>query len=621
MEAAARLVGLLLLLHTFGAWANVKVEMEDRVEVFRGATAQISCLYESPEGTGGTIIEWLYLTRSAERRSIYYQDASMHRFLPGTPFTDRISVNSSSATQLTLTIDSVRLEDELVYICRITTLTHTEHGEGSTRLKVFATPDRPTIEGTVTGISTTEDKPKIATCEVRNSFPRPNITWYRNKTPLQVSSNVSISHRTTSESSGLYSVTSELRMRVTKEVKNDFFYCEVSYFVPGETRMMDSLLINVTVLYPSTAVSIWVESPKGKIKEGDRVELHCQGNGNMPSSFTIMHEMSGESWDTNMKVLQDVKVQNQGVYSCSSLDYETSEEVRGNTTLEIHFLRDAVVIPEDSTVVPYKEKLEASCNAVSSLATQTVWLKDKKAISREHMLVVDGMTYDKAGTYVCVISAPEIEGMETSATLLVHVQGPPEIMQPNVTEMEDFLESDVDLTCNVRGFPEPTVTWTSSDGKVLKAATQKQTEQGVQSTLKFKIVSDSTVVCNASNAHGANTVTFNIKATTYTTTAAKTTTTTTTTVLPTKGLPPKVPRKEGRGVIIAVVIICILLLAILGSVLYFLYKKGKICGRSGKQEFTKEKSNKDNTVVEMKRDNTEEAVLLGVNGEKQPPSD
>lgn len=36
---------------------------------------------------------------------------------------------------------------------------------------------------------------------------------------------------------------------------------------------------------------------------------------------------------------------------------------------------------------------------------------------------------------------------------------------------------------------------------------------------------------------------------------------------------------------------------------------------------TKEKSNKDNIVVEMKSDNTEEAILLGVNGEKQPSSD
>lgn len=61
---------------------------------------------------------------------------------PGTPFADRISVNGSSATQLTLTIGGVRLEDELEYICRVTTLTKTEVGEGSTRLKVFGEPGR-----------------------------------------------------------------------------------------------------------------------------------------------------------------------------------------------------------------------------------------------------------------------------------------------------------------------------------------------------------------------------------------------------------------------------------------------------------------------------------------------
>lgn len=59
---------------------------------------------------------------------------------------------------------------------------------------------------------------------------------------------VSISPQTTIESTGLFSVTSELSMRVTKEVNNDLFYCEVSYFVPGETRMMESAPINVTVL-------------------------------------------------------------------------------------------------------------------------------------------------------------------------------------------------------------------------------------------------------------------------------------------------------------------------------------------------------------------------------------
>lgn len=36
---------------------------------------------------------------------------------------------------------------------------------------------------------------------------------------------------------------------------------------------------------------------------------------------------------------------------------------------------------------------------------------------------------------------------------------------------------------------------------------------------------------------------------------------------------------------------------------------------------TRERSSKDNIVVEMKSDNTEEAILLGVNGEKQARSD
>ncbi|KAF3840656.1 hypothetical protein F7725_006518 [Dissostichus mawsoni] len=66
------------------------------------------------------------------------------------------------------------------------------------------------------------------------------------------------------------------------------------------------------------------------------------------------------------------------------------------------------------------------------------------------------------------------------------------------------------------------------------------------------------------------------------------------------------------GIIIVVIILSLLLLAILGSVLYFLHKKGKIpCGRSGKQEITKEKTTKDDIVVEMKSTTkTEEAKTL-----------
>lgn len=44
------------------ACAEVVVNMEDRVEVFRGQTAQISCTFESSEGIGGMLIQWFYVS-------------------------------------------------------------------------------------------------------------------------------------------------------------------------------------------------------------------------------------------------------------------------------------------------------------------------------------------------------------------------------------------------------------------------------------------------------------------------------------------------------------------------------------------------------------------------------
>lgn len=60
-------------------------------------------------------------------------------------------------------------------------------------------------------------------------------------------SEVEILPSVTSESSGLYSATSELHLKVEKSDKDDLFYCEVTYFVPAGTRMTETDKINVTV--------------------------------------------------------------------------------------------------------------------------------------------------------------------------------------------------------------------------------------------------------------------------------------------------------------------------------------------------------------------------------------
>lgn len=59
---------------------------------------------------------------------------------------------------------------------------------------------------------------------------------------------VIVSPTTTVESSGLFSVKSELSKMVVKEDKDAQFYCEVSYFVPGMIKMRETEVITINVL-------------------------------------------------------------------------------------------------------------------------------------------------------------------------------------------------------------------------------------------------------------------------------------------------------------------------------------------------------------------------------------
>ncbi|KAF3847757.1 hypothetical protein F7725_020785 [Dissostichus mawsoni] len=320
------------------SWANVEVNMEDRVEVYRGEMAQIACMFISSDGVGGNVIQWFYVKRTGEKQRIYYQDSANKVVDKGTPFTDRISVNGTGAVgEIVLTVSNVQLDDELEFIFVIKALTDGT-GEGRTKLKVFETPGSPTIEGVQTGISVHEENPsKIGTCEVKNGYPKPNITWYRNKTPIRAAQDVvKVVPSITTESSGLYSVKSELSMKVMKEDKDDLFYCEVTYFVPGGLRMTETSPINITVFYPSTAVSLWVESPKGKIKEGDSIELHCHVDGNKLSSIISISHEDGSSWENKTVVLENVSRLNSGVYTCTSTDTDTWDVVLGNTTVFVN---------------------------------------------------------------------------------------------------------------------------------------------------------------------------------------------------------------------------------------------------------------------------------------------
>ncbi|XP_016377258.1 cell surface glycoprotein MUC18-like [Sinocyclocheilus rhinocerous] len=611
-------INSLFCVFSLAAWALVDLRMEDTVEVYMNKSAEIPCLYTFTEQPMMVIVQWFVREREGHRVRISFSDLTMQKVDENTTYSDRISVRSNGDGE-TLTIQDVKLSDEREFFCQVSGLSAGSE-EGKTVLKVFDPPEPPVIEGVLSGVSVSGESPaKIASCETREGFPKPNITWYRDHIPIHPTSGLAnMVTLLTRESSGLYTVQSELHYKVTKEDKDAHFSCEVSYFVPGAVRTSESKGINITVHYPTTSVEIWKESPEGLVKEGDTVELRCQGDGNPPAPIIFNREQSDVELDSyqGLLVLKEVSRADSGVYECHSLNLDAvnHDEVVDTLQLTVHYLDPAVVVPKDSEVMLKGESLTATCNALSSLETSTVWFKDGIEVGRGHIMQLQDATFDTAGQYDCEVTVPSLPGLLTSGFVHIIVQGAPQMKDAErEIELTEKVGGWVNLSCEVRGYPRPTITWsiTGSQSQSWREVVKREIEDQVYSVVMLKVTTDTVAVCNSTNDFGIETKTYSIRRIPFsqTPTARKTSV-------------------DNSGVIIVVIIVSILLLAILGSVFYFLYKKGKFpCGRSGKQEIinaysTKEKTNKDDIVVEMKAKKTEESVLLkGVNGEQKPPND
>ncbi|XP_026229206.1 cell surface glycoprotein MUC18 [Anabas testudineus] len=604
---------LLFCLLGCSAWAKVELTMQESVEVYMGDSAQIPCHYSFTDANSEprfVMIQWFVRDGSSSRMRIFYGDGNDHMVDNQTDYSGRIEVTlDQQGTQLT--IQNVQLSDEREFFCQVNGLA-AGSAEGKTHLKVFARPEAPVIEGVQTGISVTNDLPsKVASCEARNGFPKPNITWYNNGIPLMPSPGyVNVLILVTRESSGFYSVQSTLEYKVVKEDKDAHFSCEVSFFVPGAIRTMESNSINITIHYPTTMVELWKESPQGLVKEGDTVELRCHGDGNPPPPFIFNREQDQDvelESSGDMLILSPVSRKDSGIYQCRPQDTDGYSDVKGEMQLTVHYLDPAVVVPKDSEVMVKGEDLTATCNALSSLKTNTVWYKDGKQVGKGNTLHLQDTTFETTGEYICEVTVPSLPSLHTSGSVHIIVQGSPQLMGVDQeVQLEEATGRMVNLSCEAQGYPLPSITWNIFGSQNWHEVVSKSNEHTAQSVVSVKVTSDISAFCNVSNDMGTEVKAFSIKAIPRVTTTA-----------------PFSPA-EGSGVIIVVIILCLLLLAILGSVLYFLHKKGKIpCGRSGKQEITKEKTTKDDIVVEMKTNTkNEDAVLLkAVNGDKKAPSD
>ncbi|NXE82790.1 MUC18 protein, partial [Cochlearius cochlearius] len=581
------------------AASKLEVSMPAVVEVESGDTARIECNFYIPGNGSYTYINWFYMDRN--NRVSLCRITGSEILEESTDYKGRLSVGEDKA----LSIRRVTVQDARTFVCQVGAGTHGV-GENRTEIHVYKVPEAPEIMANSGGISVQSSSiPEIARCISRNSFPPPNITWHKNGEQLRPEDKtVKMPTTLTRESSGLYTVSSTLFTHVTREDRNSFYHCSVHYWLRGQQHAVESRRVNVTVFYPAQHVKLQVMPSSAPVKEGDDVKLVCEADGNPAPVFSFYKRKLEGNWqdltslaDTNSGVLNlyDVSKNSSGLYRCQTLDLDDMGQLEKDVELVVNYIEGVHVKMEPSSPLQEGDSVRLSCDAYSPVALNYQWRDGKgRKISEGNQLFLSNLTFETSSNFSCRVIAPSVPGLEQSEQVAVAVQGKPRIVaisSPLYVRQDEV----VNLTCKAIAFPRPSVHW-----DVNGTAHEYVENQHIASNLTVRVnhhLLQAGATCKVSNALGVSEKHIQL-------------------------LDQKTA--ESKGVIIVAIIVCILVVAVLGSVIYFLHKKGKIpCGRAGKQDITKPEARKDKNVVEVKSDKlSEEAGLLqGANGEKIPATD
>ncbi|XP_014640540.1 PREDICTED: cell surface glycoprotein MUC18 isoform X2 [Ceratotherium simum simum] len=560
------------------------------VEVEVGSTALLKC---GPSRSQGNFshVDW-FSVHKEKPTLIFRVRQGQGQSEPG-EYQHRLSLQDKGTT---LALTHVTPHDERIFLCQGKRPRSQEH---RIQLRVYKAPEEPSIQVNPLGISVNSQEPEeVATCVGRNGYPIPQVIWYKNGRPLKEEKNrVHIQSSQIVESSGLYTLQSILKAQLVKEDKDAQFYCELNYRLPSGNHMKESREVTVPVFYP--AEKVWLEvEPMGMLKEGDRVEIRCLADGNPPPHFSISKqnlstkEMEEEITDDNgILVLEPAQKEHSGLYECQGLDLETTASLLSDQQeLLVNYVSDVRVSPE----APESQEgssLTLTCEAESNQALEFQWLREKtgKVLQKGPVLQLHNLKREAGGGYRCIASVPSVPGLNRTQLVNVAIFGSPWM---TLKERKMWVKENtvLNLSCEASGHPRPTISW-NVDGVASEHDQDPQSILSILNVLVTPELLESGAECVASNSLGKNTTIIFLELDSNRTTGLSTSTISPHARANSTSTEKKLPEPESKGVVIVAVTVCILVLAVLGAVLYFFYKKGKLpCGRSGKQEMERNTS-------------------------------
>ncbi|XP_063798674.1 basal cell adhesion molecule [Pseudophryne corroboree] len=606
---AAHMDVLLLALLLPGCLCAVTVSVPPKVEVESGHEAVFKC---TPKFSGSPkySVEWSFTDREGRQSRIAAYNDGRTSVEPGTDFSSRVDIKNDNS----LVIRDVRVKDENTFQCRVSAGSEGS-GEGSSELRVYVSPSAPELTVNTQVLSVTDsDASEVGTCTSRNSYPAPTIEWYRNQVPLNAGTekgtDLYASSRTTTEASGLYTVSSKLFLKPTKEDAEAVFSCKVAFPLPKDTTShMESKEFKLSIHYYTENVMFTV-LPDEPIKEGDTVTLRCEGDGN-PSPTYLFHKLKGTNDEElnssdGIYVFDNISRNDAGKYRCEALDFDSPEHVEliKELEFEVHYLNPVTVIPSEQEKHSIGGDIQLFCSCDGSEKPNLVWKKDQVVLSENSRYRLRNLSYSDSGVYTCEATVATVPGLHKEQSISVIVEGPPMLEFGN-----DFFEVPAEgemltLVCEAKGYPEPEITWNPPELKGSRSVSGLNVVSEVSVKVTSKLIND--VSCKAQNSLGTKEKKFTLSISSM--------------VAPSTA--PAQEQSGGSSTAIIAVVVCVILLLLVVALFYFLQKKGKLaCGRSEKQPLSQDPASAE-LAVELKSEKRhDQRGLLGSHGGGGPSAE
>ncbi|KAM9299477.1 basal cell adhesion molecule [Gastrophryne carolinensis] len=562
-----------------------------------GQTAIFKCTPELSSSSKYSI-EWSFDNQEGNRvRIVTYTDGRI-QVDHDTEFMNRVAMKSDNS----LVINNVGVKDEGLFTCRVNAGSEGT-SEGSAQLKVFVSPTAPELTVSTQIISITNNEAsEVGTCFSHNSYPAPSIEWYKNQIPLNAgaekNTDLYTTARTTTETSGLYTVSSTLFLKPTKEDIEAKFSCKAVFpLQSGGTSSMESREFKLNLHYYTENV-LFTASPNQHIKAGDTVTLKCQGDGH-PAPTYVIQGPKGEDLSNNdgISIIQNITKEDAGDYTCEALDFDSPDEIELNKklTINVHYLNPITLTPPEQPKHSLGGEAMLICTCDGSDVVSYAWKKGDAIVSQNNRHKLQKLTYSDSGVYTCEVTVPSVPGLRKEKQVTITVEGEPELDQLNEDVDVHSEGQEVELSCAAEGYPVPKITWSLADVKASESIVDFKVVSKVLMKFNSKLMNN--ISCSAKNHLGSKMKKFSLNM---------------------NAAPSVAPAQEQSGsssTAIIAVVVCVFLLLLVVGLFYFLQKKGKLsCGRSEKLPLSQDPASAELAVELKSEKRTDQHGLLGGGG-------